>query len=244
MPKSLYYYKHIKDDSIVITKLQKLAENKPNEGQDKFYSRIRNEGIVWNYKRVRRVYLKLGMNKRRRVKKRINDRVKVPLVVPQCANDTWSMDFMHDVLMNGRKFRTLNIIDDFNREALAVDAYFSIGSKRVVNVLERVVKERGKPRMIRVDNGPEFIGSVLSDWCYENEIDLHHIQPGKPNQNSYIERFNRTFRQDVLDIHLFESIEQVRYYADEFINDYNLFRPHESLNEISPVNYKLQKNIV
>lgn len=241
MPKSLYYYKPIKDDKLVIAKLQKLAENKPNEGQDKFYWRIRNEGIIWNYKRVRRVYLKLGMNKRKRAKKRITGREKVPLIIPECANDTWSMDFMHDVLMNGRKFRTLNIIDDFNREALAVDAYFSIGSKRVVTVLERVVKEKGKPRMIRVDNGPEFIGSIFSEWCYDNKIELHYIQPGKPNQNGYIERFNRSYRQDVLDIHLFESIDQVRYYTEEFINDYNLYRPHESLNEMSPINYKLQK---
>jgi putative transposase len=107
--------------------------------------------------------------------------------------------------------------------------------------VERVVKEKGKPRMIRVDNGPEFIGSIFSEWCYDNKIELHYIQPGKPNQNGYIERFNRSYRQDVLDIHLFESIDQVRYYTEEFINDYNLYRPHESLNEMSPINYKLQK---
>lgn len=183
----------------------------------------------------------LGMNKRRRVKKRITGRIKIPLVIPSSINDTWSMDFMHDVLMNGRKFRTLNIIDDFNREALTVDAYYSIGANRVITVLDRIIREKGVPRMIRVDNGPEFISSALSDWCYEKGIILHFIQPGKPNQNSYIERFNRSYRQDVLDIHLFESLEQVRYYTEEFINDYNLFRPHESLNDLSPINYKLQK---
>lgn len=96
----------------------------PNEGQDKFYSRIRNEGLKWNYKRVRRVYLLLGMNKGKRVRKRLASRIKLPLVVPLTFNDTWSMDFMHDVLMNGRKFRTLNIIDDYNREALAIEPYF------------------------------------------------------------------------------------------------------------------------
>lgn len=184
------------------------------------------------------------MNKRKRPRKRITGRIKVPLVIPASANDTWSMDFMHDVLMNGRKFRTLNIIDDFNREALTVEAYFSIGSNRVISALDRIIKEKGTPRMIRVDNGPEFISSILGDWCYEKGITLHFIQPGKPNQNSYIERFNRSYRQDVLDIHLFENLDQVRYYTDEFINDYNLFRPHESLNDLSPINYKLQKSIV
>ncbi len=232
----------LKDDTVVIEKLQQLAEKKPNEGQDKFYSRIRNEGIIWNYKRIRRVYKMLGMNKRRRIKKRIVGRIKMPLVIPLSINDTWSMDFMHDVLMNGRKFRTLNIIDDFNREALTVEAYFSIGANRVVTILDRIIREKGKPKIIRVDNGPEFISSVLADWCHDKGIVLRFIQPGKPNQNSYIERFNRSYRQDVLDIHLFENLDQVRYYTDEFIEDYNLHRPHESLNSLSPINYKLQKS--
>ena len=232
----------LKDDTVVIEKLQQLAEKKPNEGQDKFYSRIRNEGIIWNYKRIRRVYKMLGMNKRRRIKKRIVGRIKMPLVIPLSINDTWSMDFMHDVLMNGRKFRTLNIIDDFNREALTVEAYFSIGSNRVVTILDRIIREKGIPKIIRVDNGPEFISSVLADWCHDKGIVLRFIQPGKPNQNSYIERFNRSYRQDVLDIHLFENLDQVRYYTDEFIEDYNLHRPHESLNSLSPINYKLQKS--
>jgi putative transposase len=190
---------------------------------------------------VRRVYLLLGMNKRKRVRKRLAARVKMPLVVPLTFNDTWSMDFMHDALINGRKFRTLNIIDDFNREALAIEPYFSIGSNKVVSVLKRMVFERGKPRMIRVDNGPEFISSMLNEWCIENGIKLHYIQPGKPTQNSYIERFNRSYRQDVLDVHLFEDLMQVRMYTEDFIDDYNVHRPHESLEDLSPINYKLKK---
>lgn len=221
-----------------------MAEKKPNEGQDKFYARIRNEGIVWNKKRIRRVYKNLGMNKRKKTRKRITGRVKVPLVIPEHPNDTWSMDFMHDVLMNGRKFRTINIIDDFNREALTIEAYFSIGSNRVITVLERLIRESGKPRMIRVDNGPEFISTALGDWCYDKGIKLHFIQPGKPNQNSYIERFNRSYRDDVLDVHLFEDLSQVRDYTEIFREDYNLYRPHESLNNISPINYKRLKSNV
>lgn len=155
-------------------------------------------------------------------------------------NDTWSMDFMHDTLMNGRKFRALNIIDDFNREALRIEPFFSIGSNLVIKILDRLIFEKGKPRAIRVDNGPEFISSALSEWCMERDIKLVYIQPGKPMQNGYIERFNRSYREDVLDANLFENIAQARILSDEFQEDYNLHRPHESLGNISPVNYRLK----
>ena len=224
----------------MIAKLQELAENKPKEGQDKFYSRIRNAGIIWNHKRIERVYKLMGLNKRKRSRKRLPIRVKAPLIIPMQANDTWSMDFMHDTLMNGRKFRVLNIIDDYNREALRIEPYFSIGSNLVIKILERLVLEQGNPKAIRVDNGPEFISSALSEWCMEKGIKLIYIQPGKPMQNGYIERFNRSYREDVLDANLFESIAQARLLSDEFMEDYNLHRPHESLGNLSPVNYRLQ----
>jgi putative transposase len=224
----------------VVQKLQELAEKKPAEGQDKFYSRIRNEGIRWNHKRVERVYRMMGLNKRTRRRKRLPARVKAPLVVPKHANDTWSMDFMHDTLMNGRKFRVLNIIDDYNREALRIEPFFSIGSTLVIKILERLVLERGKPTAIRVDNGPEFIASVLTEWCMDKGIKLLYIQPGRPMQNGYIERFNRSYRADVLDANLFEDLWQARELSDQFMEDYNRNRPHESLNNLSPINYRLQ----
>jgi len=241
LSKSLYYYKPKKDDTEVIKKLQELAEKKPMEGQDKFYHRIRNQGLRWNYKRVRRVYLELGMNKRKRTRKRIPSRIKVPLFIPLAPNETWSMDFMSDTLMNGRKFRTLNIIDDFNREALIVEPYFSITSARVIKILERFILEKGKPMAIRVDNGPEFISAAMHEWCLEKGIKLQFIQPGKPMQNGYIERFNRSFREDVLDANLFEDISHVRILSDDFMHDYNFDRPHESLGNLSPINYKRKK---
>ena len=153
------------------------------------------------------------------------------------------MDFMHDTLMNGRKFRVLNIIDDFNREALRIEPHFNIGSNLVVKVLERLIVERGQPRAIRVDNGPEFIAAALTEWCFERNIKLLHIQPGKPMQNGYIERFNRSYRNDVLDANLFESIYQARELSDEFLEDYNHHRPHESLGNISPIKYKEQNYV-
>jgi putative transposase len=222
----------------VIQKLQELAEKKPMEGQDKFYHRIRNQGIIWNHKRIERVYKMLGLNKRRRTRKRLPARVKQPLQVPLLPNEMWSMDFMHDTLMNGRKFRVLNVIDDYNREALKIEPYFSISATRVISILERIILEKGKPKAIRVDNGPEFISTTMHEWCMERSILLQFIQPGKPMQNGYVERFNRSFRQDVLDTTLFADLMQVKIASDEFEEDYNHHRPHESLGNISPIDFK------
>lgn len=141
----------------MIAKLTQLAERKPMEGQDLFYKRIRREGIIWNHKRISRVYRLMGLNKKKRTRKRIPARIKQPLVVPSAPNQTWSMDFMSDSLMNGRRFRVLNIIDDYNREILKIEPYFSITAARVISIINRLIRENRKPLAIRVDNGPEFI---------------------------------------------------------------------------------------
>jgi len=236
-PKSQYYYQSVKDDKAVMVKLKELAENKPREGQDKFYARIRSEGLQWNYKRVRRVYLLLGLNQRRRIKRRVPTRVKEALYQPSQANKIWSMDFMSDALLSKRRFRTLNIMDDFNRKAVSIEADFSFPATSVIVALQRAIHENGKPEKIRTDNGPEFISSALSDWCKAQNITLQHVQPGKPMQNAYIERLNRTFRQDVLDAYLFEDIMEVRTIAEEWMEDYNHKRPHEALGGVPPVKY-------
>lgn len=238
LPKSMFYYASQKDDSLVIAKLNELAELKPREGQDKYYLRIREAGIKWNSKRVRRVYLMLGLNHRRKMKKRIPARTKEPLTQPINKNHIWSMDFMSDVLQNQRKFRVLNIIDDFNRKALWIEANFSMPSAFVINALEKVIKENGKPQKIRVDNGPEFCSKEFVEWCESMEIMIQYIQPGKPMQNGFIERFNRSYRQDILDACLFENINQVNELSEEWIDDYNNHRPHESLGGIPPAKYK------
>lgn len=236
--RSVFFYKTKKDDSIVIQKLQELAIARPREGQDKYYSCIRNEGLIWNYKRVRRVYKMLKLNIKRKPKKRLPARVKETLLQPISANESWSMDFVSDSLMNGRKFRVLNVIDDYNREALSIDPYFSIPSEQVITTLEYIIHDKGKPRQIRVDNGPEFISSKLSEWCHSAGIKLHFIQPGKPTQNAYIERFNRTYREHLLDAYLFEDLFQVRTLSEDWMNDYNSNRPHESLGNLSPIAFK------
>jgi putative transposase len=236
---SAAYYKSRKDDSAVIAKLQDLAEKHPTRGFGVYYGRIRNEGLIWNHKRVKRVYDLLKLNIRRKHKRRLPNREKVALEQPDSINKKWSMDFMSDALTDGRKFRTFNLIDDFNREVLAIEADTSLPAKRVVRVLERVMWEKGKPESIRVDNGPEFISSTLESFCKENEIQLQFIKPGKPMQNGYVERFNRTFREDILDAYLFTCIKEVRKLSEEWMKDYNTYHPHQSLNGLSPIGYRL-----
>jgi putative transposase len=232
------YYQSRKQDQAVQEKLQELAEKKPTEGFWKLFGRIRNEGLLWNHKRVHRVYKVLGMNLRRKHKRRLPDRVKEPLEQPRSVNQSWSMDFMSDVLTNGKRFRTFNIIDDYNREALAIEVDTSLPAARVKRVLQEVISWRGKPAQIRTDNGPEFIAGELALWCEKENIHLQYIQPGKPTQNAFIERFNGSFRRDVLDAYLFESLTQVRILAEEWMVDYNYHRPHEALDNLAPIVYR------
>jgi putative transposase len=161
------------------------------------------------------VYKLLKLNIKRKGKRRLPARILQPLQSVSGMNVSWSMDFMSDALMSGRKFRVLNLLDDFNREALAIEVDTSLRAERVVRVLEQIIQWRGKPERIRVDNGPEFISGKLGLWCEERNIHLQFIQPGKPSQNAYIERFNGSFRRDVLDAYLFEDLQQVRMLAHD-----------------------------
>ncbi|MBX7206572.1 MAG: IS3 family transposase [Bacteroidia bacterium] len=237
LSKCMYYYTSIKDDSEVIEKLHTLAQDKPARGFPYYYRRIRNEGLEWNHKRVKRVYDMLKLNLRRKHKRRLPGRFKVALCSPTNANQTWSMDFMHDTLSNGRKVRVLNIIDDYNREALAIQADYSHSGSSVASTIEQIIDWRGKPCEIRCDNGPEFLSHTLVDFCNNHNIKIKYIQPGKPTQNAYIERFNRSFREDILDAYLFESMDQLRELAMNWMQDYNQLHPHQSLNNMSPLKY-------
>lgn len=171
---------------------------------------------------------------KRKGKRRLPARILQPLEAVDKINASWSMDFMSDALLSGRKFRTLNLMDDYNREILGIEVDTSLPAERVVRVLDQIIDWRGIPQRIRVDNGPEFISSKLGLWCEEKGIVLQFIQPGKPTQNAYIERFNGSFRKDVLDAYLFENLNQVRMLAEEWIEDYNHHRPHDALGGRSP----------
>lgn len=201
------------------------------------YHRLRNRGTTWNHKRVRRVYRQMNLNVRRRAKKRLPERVKQPLTVPIAPNQMWSLDFMSDALVDGRKFRLLNVIDDFNRESLAIEVDTSLPCLRVIRVLERLLKQRRKPANIRVDNGPEFISHKLEEWAREKQVTLQFIQPGKPMQNAYVERKNGSIRRELLNAYLFYSLNEVRIMCEEWRRDYNHERPHKSLGYLSPLLY-------
>lgn len=228
-------------DEPVRDKLRTMAETYPGYGFWKMYSKVRREGHEWNHKRVYRLYLQLGMNIRRRAKRRLPQRIKQPLVQPASYNQVWSMDFMSDALMDGRRFRVLNIIDDFNREVLAVEADTSLPSARVTRVLDQLADERGLPRKIRVDNGPEFISNQFSAWCAERNIEIKYTQPGKPTQNAYIERLNRSFRTEILDAYLFSNLAEVRRLSEEWVEEYNNHRPHEALKDMTPKEFLLKQ---
>lgn len=180
----------------------------------------------------------MGLNKPRRVKRKLPKRIARPLKVAPLVNHQWALDFMHDSLYCTKRFRTLNIIDEGTRECLAIEVDTSLPAGRVIRTLEQLKSDRGLPNQIRLDNGPELISAEFVDWCEEHDIELLHIQPGKPAQNGFAERFNGSFRREFLDVYLFESISQVREMAWHWRLDYNEERPHDSLGGLPPTIYR------
>jgi len=167
-------------------------------------------------------------------------RIQHPLIQPLHHNLTWSMDFVHDGLFEGKPFRAFNVIDDFNREVLTISIDTSLTSLRVIRELNKLLEWRGKPEQLRVDNGPEFIAQAMEDWCNTNGIALVFIQKGKPHQNGYIERFNRTYRDEVLSVFAFENLSQARLLTSAWMWIYNNERPHSSLGYRTPTEFLLK----
>lgn len=198
---------------------------------------IKRKGYSWNHKRIRRVYCEMKLNLRIKPKKRLPSREKQALVQPLKPNYCWSLDFMSDALVGGERFRTLNILDDFNREGLGILVSKCLPARKLIEYLEFIGVYRGYPEAIRVDNGPEFISKEFVVWACKRKIALNYIQPGKPAQNAYIERFNRTYREDVLDLYLFDSMVEVQKITDEWLLKYNNDRPHEALNNLTPIEF-------
>lgn len=239
LPRSNYGYEpKVKDDKGIEAALETLIKKHPVIGFWKCYHRLRKAGHSWNHKRLRRVYRNMHLNIRRKAKYRLPEWVKHKLGVATGVNQSWSIDFMSDTLKDGRSFRLFNVIDDFNRESLAIEADTSLPSLRVQRVLEKLLLERGKPANIRCDNGPEFIARSLQQWCTKHHITLQYIQPGKPKQNAYIERKNGSMRRELLNVYLFNSLNEVRAMAEEWRQDYNHHRPHKALRYMTPVEYR------
>ena len=233
---SFRYERKLSDDNARIANLLLgLSQSQRNWGFGLCFLYLRNvKGYGWNHKRVYRIYCELELNLRIKPKKRIKRDVPEALSVPEAANQVWSMDFMHDQLQNGHCVRLLNVIDDFNREGLGMEIDFSLTSERVIRTLEQIIEWRGCPGEIRCDNGPEYISSTLQTWARKKNIRLRYIQPGKPQQNGYVERYNRTVRYDWLNQYLFETIDEMRDFATKWLWTYNNERPNMGIGGITP----------
>lgn len=221
-------------DAEVIAILGIMIERHARWGFWKCYDRTRLDGYAINHKRLYRVYCLMKLNLPRRGKKRLPPRQRQTMPVLAIPNHWWALDFMSDSLYAGRCYRLLTVLDEGMREGLAIEVDTSIPALRVIRVLENLCAWRGYPAGIRCDNGPEFLAESFVAWCRDHGIAIHYIQPGKPNQNAFIERYNRTLRHEMLDLYLFETLDEVREAAHQFLIDYNEHRPHDSLNGIPP----------
>jgi putative transposase len=219
-------------------RLRALAGERRRFGYRRLYVLLRREGFLVNRKRIYRLYTQDGLTVRRRKRRRRMPRGVSRLPASTRVNERWSLDFVLDVLDDGRRFRILTVVDDFTRSCLAIDVDTSIGGRRVAQVLQRLIETRGTPARLVTDNGPEFISRALDAWAYAHGIDLHFIEPGKPNQNAYIESFNGRLRDECLNEHWFFSLGQARETIETWRLDYNAVRPHSALGNVPPEEFE------
>jgi len=230
-----YQSKQKPENERIAQLLISLTLSNPRWGFGLCFDYLRNvKKLSCNHKRVYRIYKELELNLRIKPKRRIKRDKPEALMVPNAPNQVWSIDFMSDALENGRSFRTFNVIDDFNREYLGIEVDFSLSSERIIRSLKQIIEWRGKPDAIRCDNGPEYISKKFISWCTKNKITIQYIQPGRPDQNAYIERFNRTARHEWLSMNLFQDIGHAQYLETQWQWRYNNERPHKSNKGIPP----------
>jgi putative transposase len=233
-------YRHVAvrpPDDEIKDQLLRLSETHRRWGFGLCFAWLRNQGHRWNHKKVYRVYTDLRLNLRIKPKRRIPSRNPEKLATPDFPNHCWSVDFMSDSLIDGRQFRTFNVLEDFNRESLMIDVGHSMPGERVVRALEQLSRVRGYPSRLRSDNGPEFISTTLAEWAEKHHVVLDFIKPGKPTQNSYIERFNRTFREEILDAYAFSDLGEVEDVSTQWRLMYNEERPHTALGGRPPAHH-------
>jgi putative transposase len=241
---SVRYRRRQRNEEQLRTHMKELAAKRPRFGYRRLYILLRREKnedgtMRWkmNHKRVYRLYREEGLAMRRKTRKWLRSEARRPLELPQRANQVWTMDFTHDSMVNGRKFRTLNLMDGYTREALAIEVDTSLPGSRVVRVLERLKQERGMATRIVVDNGPEFLSRAVDQWAYENGVEFHFIDPGKPIQNAYIESFNGKFRDECLNQNWFVGLADAQRLIETWRVDYNTARPHSSLGYQTPLEF-------
>lgn len=231
------YHPRRVDPKELLERLRELAARRPRFGYRRLHELLRREGVMVNHKRIERLYRAEGLAVRRKRRRRVAAFPRQPLPAPSRINERWSMDFVRDALVDGRPFRSLNIVDDLSRECPAIEVDTSLPGKRVVKVLDRVVSDRGKPDAIVMDNGPEFTGKELDAWAYRNGIKLYFIRPGKPVENAFIESFNGKFRDECLNENWFTDLRDAREKIERWRIDYNNHRPHSSLGNRTPAEY-------
>lgn len=240
MSRSSFNYSPRKNDGEITERLKELASEKRRYGYRRLHILLRREGFVVNRKRTQRIYRELGLSIRTKKRKKLVNALRLALPVPTRPNEIWAADFIFDALSFGRRLKCLNIVDIFSRECLAIEANLSIPGSDVVRVLNRLKDTRGIPKIIVVDNGPEFTGRALGEWVLAHNVNLAFIRPGKPIENSFIESFNGRFRDELLNEHWFQSIAEARDRIEAWRREYNTMRPHSSLRGLSPQEFAEQ----
>jgi putative transposase len=234
--RSVRHYRRLRDDGALRERLRSLAGRRPRWGYRRLHILLAREGVHVNWKSVYRVYREEGLTVWRRRRKRIAV-PRQPMPIPQAMNERWSMDFVHDILHNGRRIRMLNVVDDCTRECLAIETDTSLPGSRVIEVLERLPDLRGLPRAIVADNGPEFAERALDQWAHERGLKIDYIRPGKPVDNAFVESFNGRFRDECLNESWFLSLQEAREAIEAWREEYNEVRPHSALGGRSPSEY-------
>lgn len=242
---TFFYRTEPRDDRYVRMRIKEIAASRPRFGCPRIYVLLRREGILINHKKVRRIYREEGLSIRLKKAKRRRTvtELRVPPPTPKNLNEVWTMDFVHDQLANGRKIRTLTLVDKLSRECLQIAVDWRLTSSEVVEALEIVRLSRGVPAVISVDNGSEFTSKALDEWAYLRGVKLHFIRPGKPTENGHIESFNGRFRDECLNTHLFQSLADAREKIERWRNDYNNWRPHSSIGNLTPREFARRKQI-
>jgi putative transposase len=238
LSRSSYYYQAKEpNDQVLREALIELAPQRRRFGYRRLGILLHREGFKDNHKRIFRVYQEEGLQVRKRKRKRAAKWRGNNLSQPTKINERWSLDFIHDALENGRRLRVLNVIDDFSRECLASEVDTSLSGQRVIRVLDRLLELRGSPQSLVLDNGPEFTGKALDAWAYKNHVLLNFIEPGKPVQNAYVESFHGKLRDECLNENWFINLTHAQQIIENWRNDYNQYRPHSSLNNMTPKEY-------
>lgn len=238
---SFYYKAHPRDDRAERKRIREIAEARVRYGMWRIHTLLRREGWIINHKKTHRIYVEEGLNlRRKRPRRRVAAAHRLDRPDLGGPNECWSMDFVHDELFNGHRIRALTIVDNWSRECVAIEVNRRLSGEDVVATLSWLGLERGGPKRIQVDNGSEFISKALDKWAYDNGVVLDFSRPGKPTDNPFIESFNGTFRDECLNINWFLSLEDAREKIALWRWDYNHTRPHSSLGDLTPMEYRAQ----